>query len=234
MVTMWLGFVSIIAVFVYSLMDAKGAQFLNLHAIVVVCAGTVAILLMLAPTRDLASLWTSIRQALVSSPRTDDWLDDLVAISRNRKAALAKSHPLMVYAQELWEQGIGGSLFKELLEQKSNDLIARGDAGVQVMRSLAKYPPALGMAGTVVGIVTLFSGLSSDTKNSIGPALALAMTATFYGLVIANAVIMPLADRLQILQSDNAQRAARIVHALSLIEAGEPVSLLGPEVHDAA
>ncbi|MCC6137386.1 MAG: MotA/TolQ/ExbB proton channel family protein, partial [Bdellovibrionaceae bacterium] len=90
-------------------------------------------------------------------------------------------------------------------------------------------PPALGMVGTVIGMVSLFQSLDGN-KQSIGPSLALAMTATFLGLVLANALVMPLADRLQLKHTQEKQHLTHIYQILLLIGQNEPQNLVEDEV----
>jgi chemotaxis protein MotA len=71
----------------------------------------------------------------------------------------------------------------------------RYEQAVSAIGNLAKYPPALGMIGTVFGIISIFNGLNSELgQRDLGVNLAFAMTATMYGLVMSNFVISPVAD----------------------------------------
>ena len=89
------------------------------------------------------------------------------------------------------------------------------------------------MAGTVMGMIALFSSLDQQS-DSIGADLALAMTATFFGLILANAFVAPLADRLQVQQVRDQRLYQAIYELLLLINAGEPVSLVHDEVQSRA
>lgn len=60
--------------------------------------------------------------------------------------------------------------------------------------SIADAAPALGMAGTIIGLVGMFAAM--DDPAALGPAMALALLTTFYGVVIANVVAAPIAARL--------------------------------------
>ena len=53
------------------------------------------------------------------------------------------------------------------------------------LNTLAKFPPAFGMMGTVLGLVALLQSLSSpDAKSQIGPAMAVALMTTLYGIMV--------------------------------------------------
>src|SRR5690606_26967501 len=132
------------------------------------------------------------------SQRIDEFRSEFQALMKDRALRQPSVNPLINYAAELWGQGIDPELFIVLISQRRDEL-ERGHAGaVQALRNLAKYPPALGMTGTVMGLVSLFSVLGIDDKAALGPSLALAMTATFFGLVTANCLVTPLADHLHV------------------------------------
>ena len=66
------------------------------------------------------------------------------------------------------------------------------------MKRGAKYPPAFGLAGTVIGLIHLMRGISTgiDPKET-GLRMAIALVATFYGLLISNLLLNPLGEWLQ-------------------------------------
>jgi chemotaxis protein MotA len=61
--------------------------------------------------------------------------------------------------------------------------------------AVADAAPAMGMAGTILGLVSMFAAM--DNPATIGPAMALALLTTFHGMVIANMVAGPIARRLE-------------------------------------
>lgn len=64
-----------------------------------------------------------------------------------------------------------------------------------VWRSVADAAPAMGMIGTVVGLIRMFSALEDPSR--IGPGMALALLTTLYGVIAANCVAGPIAARLE-------------------------------------
>lgn len=64
-------------------------------------------------------------------------------------------------------------------------------------KALAKFPPAFGLMGAVMGMIGSMSEIgSSGAGSSVGPSLALALVGTLYGVALANLVILPLAENL--------------------------------------
>lgn len=63
------------------------------------------------------------------------------------------------------------------------------------IRSLAKYPPAFGLVGTVLGLVHLMHGVSDGmSPQETGIRMAVALVATFYGLLVANLIVNPIGE----------------------------------------
>ncbi len=65
-----------------------------------------------------------------------------------------------------------------------------------VFRSMASYAPIFGLLGTLVGVVQVLVTLT-DPKT-IGANMAVAMTATFYGIFGANFLFLPVAGKLTV------------------------------------
>ncbi len=74
------------------------------------------------------------------------------------------------------------------------DRAQRHGAAQKLWFSIADAAPALGMAGTIIGLVGMFAGMNDPA--TLGPSMALALLTTFYGVVIANMIAAPIAARL--------------------------------------
>jgi chemotaxis protein MotA len=70
----------------------------------------------------------------------------------------------------------------------------RHDAGAEIFKSLGGIAPAMGMIGTLIGLVAMLSNM--DDPKSIGPAMAVALLTTLYGAFLANIVCLPIAFKL--------------------------------------
>lgn len=94
---------------------------------------------------------------------------------------------------------------------------------IQVIRSLASYAPALGMMGTLLGLVQMLFGLGDKGVNEVGMAMGFAMLTTVYGLIGANLLLKPLVLKLE--QQSRARLAwmyAQLEAVLMLKERSHP------------
>ncbi len=81
------------------------------------------------------------------------------------------------------------------LRRDAASLLGRHQSGQQTFRFMASTAPAMGMIGTLIGLVNMLQTL--DDPASIGPAMAVALLTTFYGAVLAFLVFGPIAEKLQ-------------------------------------
>ncbi|MES2767502.1 MAG: MotA/TolQ/ExbB proton channel family protein [Bdellovibrionota bacterium] len=216
-------------VFLFSMgLDTIGTYF-NLHSVLIVGGGTIGILFFATPQAVLKNLFYELK-TLGAKPLTmQDTKSEIEALTKNKEATFTSKDDLVSYAQLLWSQGVAQDLFVVLISQKKKEIEQRSVDAIQALKNLAKYPPSLGMAGTVMGIVTLFQALDG-AKDKIGPGLAMAMTATFFGLIIANAIIMPISDRLQVKHMASTRYLQSIYQILLLINQDEAAELINEEV----
>jgi len=84
---------------------------------------------------------------------------------------------------------------KRVLETEMRITQEKAMRAVQVFETLATYAPAMGLIGTLIGLIHMLGTLNDPTK--VGPAMALALVATFYGALLSNIVFLPIAGRLR-------------------------------------
>lgn len=229
MISLPIGAVLTFLVFLFSMGISNLSLYFNFHSAILVGGGTITILLFSCPNDVLVNLIREISSLTKTNKTFVDVKEDLAALSKNKQGSTISSDELVAYAQDLWNQGLSQDLFIVLLSQKRKEIEQRSVDAIQCLKNLAKYPPALGMAGTVMGIVTLFQSLDTG-KDKIGPSLALALTATFFGLAIANGIVMPLSDRLQIRHISNNHYLMNVYQVLLLINQDEASHLIEEEV----
>ncbi|MCW8107414.1 flagellar motor protein PomA [Alteromonas ponticola] len=70
----------------------------------------------------------------------------------------------------------------------------RHDFGVSIFKGMGDVAPAMGMIGTLIGLVAMLSNM--DDPKAIGPAMAVALLTTLYGAFLANVVCIPVAKKL--------------------------------------
>ncbi len=97
--------------------------------------------------------------------------------------------------------------------------IDRHSWGEKVFRATGDVAPAMGMIGTLIGLVQMLSNMS-DPK-AIGPAMAVALLTTLYGAALANMVALPIADKLNLRKSNEKMIHAMCIDGVLAIQSGQ-------------
>ncbi|WP_108651872.1 flagellar motor protein PomA [Dongshaea marina] len=95
----------------------------------------------------------------------------------------------------------------------------RHDTGVGIFKNLGDVAPAMGMIGTLVGLVAMLSNM--DDPKAIGPAMAVALLTTLYGAMLANMLALPIADKLGLRMNEEKLNRTLIMDAILGIQDGQ-------------
>ena len=91
-------------------------------------------------------------------------------------------------------------------------------SGAKVFTAMADVAPAMGMIGTLIGLVQMLSNM--EDPKSIGPAMAVALLTTLYGAMIATMIATPIADKLSLRMTEEARMQSLYIDALVAIQEG--------------
>lgn len=116
--------------------------------------------------------------------------------------------------------GAGPRDVETLLEQRRCARFERQRGAWEVWSGAAELAPAMGMVGTLLGLVGMFAAMKDP--QAIGGAMAVALLATLYGALLANLMLLPVAVRLKRRARHEAQERLRLQPALAALAAIEP------------
>jgi chemotaxis protein MotA len=194
------GLFLVMSVLLGTMLHSKSAllSYLNVEGLVVVIGGTIAISILNSRFHDLLFL---IKRFLSLLNTQDDKFrirQTLLSVTKQLEKGVAPvptGQPVIDRALEWISLGLKGEELDRLLSEMVQVQLERYYSSASVLQNLSKYPPALGMIGTVIGIVAIFQGLSNPGgQESLGANLSVAMASTLYGLVLANFFINPIAE----------------------------------------
>ena len=86
-------------------------------------------------------------------------------------------------------------------------------AGVTILKKSSEVAPAMGLIGTLIGLVQMLGNL--DDPSKIGPAMAVALLTTMYGAILANMVFAPMAAKLE--RNSAEEMRLRKIYQLSVL-----------------
>ena len=95
----------------------------------------------------------------------------------------------------------------------------RHKSGSGFFKALGDVGPAMGMIGTLVGLVAMLQNM--DDPKSIGPAMAVALLTTMYGAMLANLIALPISAKLELRGVEEAMNQTLILDSILAIQDGQ-------------
>ena len=105
------------------------------------------------------------------------------------------------------------------LNKEVKAMKARHEDMTGVFQAWVDLAPAMGMIGTLIGLVAMLGNMA-DPK-AIGPAMAVALLTTLYGAMIANCIFMPIVTKLEGYSAHELLYREMVVMGLKYISRGE-------------
>ena len=207
-------------------MGSTKANFLDIPSIMIVILGTIA-------ATSIAFTGEEMRRAakiLGQSFFRKSWnlsvmtrqLLDLATLARKKGIlSLGISAPelardkVLSRAVQLVTDGYSADDIERVLSQEIDSLIERHRRSANILRRAAEIAPAMGLIGTLVGLVQMLAEL--DNPDAIGPAMALALLTTFYGAIMGMVILNPLAAKLERNSNDEAMIRTLVMIAMASI-----------------
>jgi chemotaxis protein MotA len=176
--------------------------FVNIPSVLIVVGGTFMVTLMQVSLKDfLGSFSIGMKAFFYKTDDAQQLIEEAVVL-----ADVARKNGLLALegqeiGNDFLKTGIGlcvdghdPALVQRMLDKDISLTIQRHEVGQTMFRNMATMAPAMGMIGTLVGLVQMLANMSDPA--SIGPAMAVALLTTLYGAIIANAFATPMAEKL--------------------------------------
>ncbi|MEE4297975.1 MAG: MotA/TolQ/ExbB proton channel family protein [Pseudomonadales bacterium] len=204
----------------------SASSFINVPSIIVVFAGTLAVTLMKYPlAHTLGAFKVAGRAFVVRSDSPAELIRQSVELAETarREGLLGLEqvevrNPFLAKGIQLAVDGNEPELVQRMLRREIDLSIAREREGNSVFKSIGDIAPAMGMIGTLIGLVQMMSNM--DDPASIGPAMAIALLTTLYGAVLANAMALPIADKLELRSIEESRNKELIIESIKAIQDG--------------
>lgn len=173
--------------------------------------GTLAVACATFSRRRLEAAWRQVADALRASGEDDDAASEATIAAFKRlariqridgppaleRAARRETDPFLRAAVERVLEWSDGAELREALLGEARRFAAAGEDARAVLLTLGKLFPAFGLIGTLLGLALMLPAASGGDVTAVAPGLGVAVLTTLYGAVLANAVVLPLATKLQ-------------------------------------
>lgn len=114
--------------------------------------------------------------------------------------------------------GYDPQVIRDIMVKEKELTVTRHQEGRKIFDAVTEVAPAMGMIGTLIGLVQMLANMS-DPK-SIGPAMAVALLTTLYGAVISNVITQPISDKLSLRSNEEERNQSLCIDGIMGIAAG--------------
>ena len=153
-------------------------------------------------------------QALAEKARRDGIL---ALESETRKI----EDPFLAAGLKMAVDGVDPANIEMTLRMEVLAMQDRHKSGKKLFDLVKVYGPAWGLVGTLIGQIGMFGQLGDGDIGAMGKMLALAVVATMYGTVLANAVAGPIGDKLALRSSEEILAREMMLQGILSIQAGD-------------
>jgi chemotaxis protein MotA len=202
-----LGLVSGFAlVFAAMVLGGTPRMFLDLPSFLIVFGGTLGVTTACFSVREISGVHRALAKAIFHGvPYAEGEARRMLRLAdqARRQGVMGftellprlKSEAFLAKAITMVIDGLAIDEMERVLRRELDEMISRHRKSASVLRKAAEIAPAMGLIGTLIGLVQMLGNL--DDPSAIGPSMAIALITTFYGAVLANMVFVPLAAKLE-------------------------------------
>jgi len=202
------------------------ALFINIPSLVIVIGGTVAVTLTRVTIQQfLATFKLTLYAFMHKSYSAKDLITEAVELANiaRKEGILALEdreikHTFLNQGISLCIDGHSAEVVNEMLEREMDLNLEREKTGIKMFTAIGDAAPAMGMIGTLIGLVQMLATM--EDPKTIGPSMAVALLTTLYGAVIANCVAIPLSEKLKLISEDERLNKLLILASVAAIQGG--------------
>jgi chemotaxis protein MotA len=211
------------------LMGGSGAWFVDYPSLMIVFGGTLGATLLSYPLSEVMSVFKIAKNAFFQrSQPTERVIALLVEFAKKaRKEGILSFEPMLKHIEDpflvkglqLAIDGIDSSAIHEIMNTELEFVEERHKLGAEIFTTMGNFAPALGMLGTIIGLVQML--MQMEDPSQIGGPMAVALLTTFYGVVLANLVFYPIAGKLRTRSKQELALKELTVEGIKAIQAGD-------------
>jgi len=216
----------------YSIISGAGDKvwsFFDIPSVEIVFGGTLACTLISFPLKAVLNVAKVTKNAFLHKMQSPQKLiHDLVSYAEiaRRDGILSLENvtrsikdDFLVRGIQMAIDGTDPELIEQILNNELDQIAGRHAEGKSLMDTMAKYGPAFGMIGTLIGLVIMLQNM--DDPKQIGPGMAVAILTTLYGALLANLICLPVADKLAKRSSEELLLKEIVIRGVMSIQSGD-------------
>jgi chemotaxis protein MotA len=236
-ITLLVGMIAAFGLVVFGIFSGGGDMmwFVDVPSIIIVLGGTFAALIATTPISQLKNVPKYIIIALLKGNRYKpaeiiDQISEYGMVARSSGLLALEEHannqedPFFQEALLLIVDAIDADKIRERLTIELDNLEARHLQGAAFFERGAALGPAMGMLGTLIGLVNMLNQMDFDSGEGaakLAASMGVALITTFYGSLLANVLFTPIANQLKEIHSSEMLCKEIIIEGILSIQAGE-------------
>ncbi len=216
-------------VIVVIVMGGSPQSFVNVQSILIVLGGTVGATLINFPLKEVVSVFAVVKNAFLSraSDRIE-MMDTMVTLARQarKEGILSLENDIQNVGDKFLERGIMLAIdgqepetVERIMSREISKTEQRHELGAEIFSVMGAFAPAMGMIGTLIGLVQMLRTM--EDPSTIGPAMAIALLTTLYGSIMANMVFLPISGKLKNRSSDEILVKQMVLEGVLAIQVGD-------------
>ncbi len=213
--------------------------FINLPAMLIVIGGTIGATLVNYPLGHVVGVIGVVKNTFFTKSKDPATIIEqfLDYANRARREGILSLEPLLKEVDDdflrkglqLTVDGLEPQTIQEILETEISYLEERHETGAEILGIMGAFAPAMGMIGTVIGLVQMLQTMNDP--STIGPAMAVALLTTFYGALLANLVFNPMSGKLKTRSKQEVLGREMILEGILSISKGENPRIIAEKLN---
>ena len=187
------------------LMGGEGVWFVNAPSVMIVFGGTMGATLLAYPLGDVLSVFNVAKNVFMHKSQSASELIPLISgfAKKARQEGILSfesqlseiEDPFLVKGIQMAIDGMESSSIEDVMTTEIIYLEERHRLGSEIFTTMGTFAPAVGMLGTIIGLVQML--MQMEDPSQIGAPMAVALLTTFYGTLLANLLFLPVAGKLK-------------------------------------
>ena len=211
------------------LMGGDGSWFINYPSLMIVFGGTMGATLLAYPLSEVMGVFGVAKNVFFQTSQAPNRLIALIvdcAKKARREGILSFESqlkdiddPFLVQGLQLAIDGMETNSIEEILTTEIQFVEERHRLGAEIFTTMGAFAPAVGMLGTIIGLVQML--MQMEDPSQIGAPMAVALLTTFYGTLLANLLFLPIAGKLKTRSKQEILISQMVVEGIVSIQSGD-------------
>lgn len=201
-------------------------MFFNVPSLLVVGGGTIgAVLMQFSLGQFLGAMKVGMNALFNKMASPKELIETTVDLANSaRKGGLLAleekdtGNPFFQSGIQMMVDGHEPDVVRATMVSDMNLTVERHEIGQKIFKAIGDVAPAMGMIGTLIGLVQMLANM--EDPKTIGPAMAVALLTTLYGAAIANVFAIPLSEKLGLRSDEERMIKSMIIDSVSGIQEG--------------